>query len=196
MPAFSFFRTLLLSTLATTVPAALGAASPAATSDANSEAATFLARIAGVYKQRFANGLISGEKFQSEDILEVVPVDNAHAYIRMHLEFYNGHMGAIYGVATYSAPASLVYDDEGKAADGGRCVLTLTWSTEVVKATADYEKTPGCRNYHGARGYLNGIEFKSAARRNIRYLQRLRDSSEFKSAMDKFSGRRAIPPGP
>jgi hypothetical protein len=100
---------------------ALGAFSavalPAAPAARLSESQALLARIAGVYKERFRNEIVSGEKSASENILEVVPVDDAHAYVRMHLEFYNGHLGAIYGIA----------------------------------AVANYDRTPGCRGYHGAR---------------------------------------------
>ncbi len=40
--------------------------------------------MAGVYKHRFANGLVTGEKFQSEDVLEIVPYQAGAAYFRIH----------------------------------------------------------------------------------------------------------------
>src|SRR5262249_8706223 len=76
----------------------------------SSEPAAFLARVAGVYKSQFQNGNIDGDKYQSEDVLEVVPVDDHSAYVRMDLEFFNGHSGMIYGIATYGNH-SLIYDN-------------------------------------------------------------------------------------
>jgi len=173
---------LVLGVLSTRVLAAAPAAGV-------SESQVFLAHVAGVYKERFQNELVSGEKFESEDILEVVPVDDTHAYIRMHLEFYNGHMGALYGIAAVNGRDSLLFDD-GEAVYG-RCVLTITWSAGQVVTSADYDKTPGCRNYHGARGTLNDITFNVAKQRTIKYMQRLKDSREFKSAMEDYRKRSA-----
>ena len=48
--------------------------------------------LAGVYKKTFQNGNISGGKYQSEDILEIVKISPATAYVRTHLEFFNGHL--------------------------------------------------------------------------------------------------------
>ena len=84
---------------------------------------------------------------------------------------------------------SLVYDNGEPGAD--HCIVTITWSRETVSTAADYDKTPGCRNYHGARGTLNKVEFKVAKRRDIRYLQRLRESREFKAAMDEYGKQAA-----
>jgi hypothetical protein len=152
------------------------------------EAATFLKKVAGVYKRPFENSLVTGEKVQSEDILEVVPVDDDHAYIRMHLEFYNGHIAALYGIATYSGHDSLVYDN--REAGDERCVLTLSWSRSEVSTAVDYSKTPGCRQYHGVRASLDST-FSVAKRRDIRYLPRLRESRQFKAAMAEFRGEPA-----
>jgi hypothetical protein len=165
-----------------------GALAAATTSSAASapDPSAFLKRVTGVYKDRFHNALVSGEKFESENILEVVPVNADHAYIRMHLEFYNGHVGAIYGIATYIGHESLAYDNGKSGAE--KCLLTISWSPETVVTAADYDKTPGCSYYHGARGSLNDMKFKVAQRRDIRYLQRLRDSREFKDAMAEFHG--------
>lgn len=159
-------------------------ASPAPVADAQA----FLARVAGVYKGRFENGNVSGEKYESENILEVVPVDDHSAYFRMHLEFFNGHIGGISGIATYKAPNTLVYDNarsDSVRGGGERCILEITWSAQTVSTVADYEKTPGCREYHGARGSLNG-DFQASSRRRIRYMQRLKESRQFRAAMDEY----------
>jgi hypothetical protein len=153
------------------------------TPNLRSESATFLAEVAGVYKVQFQNGDVNGDKYQSEDILEVVPVDDHAAYVRMDLEFFNGHSGRIYGIATYGKN-SLIYDNGQKGED--RCVIEYFWSSDKVVTKTDYNKMPGCRSYHGARGSLDRVEFLVKRKRTIRYMQRLKDSPQFKSAMDEY----------
>jgi hypothetical protein len=153
------------------------------TSKPRSESAAFLTQVAGVYKARFQNGNIDGDKYQSEDILEVVPIDDRAAYVRMDLEFFNGHSGKIYGIATYEKN-SLIYDN-GKQGDD-RCVVEYVWSSDKVVTRADYEKTPGCLAYHGARGGFDQVQFLVKTKRAIRYMQRLKDSREFKDAVEKY----------
>src|SRR5215813_3454451 len=155
--------------------------------EAKSESVVFLGRVAGVYRHQFENAFVSGEKYRSEDILEVVPVDDHAAYVRMDLEFFNGHSGSIYGVATYGK-SSLIYDNGEKGDD--RCVLEYVWSSEKVMTRADYDKTPGCRAYHGARGSLDGVEFPVKKKQTIRYMQRLKASPQFIEAMEKYQKAR------
>src|SRR4030095_822830 len=98
----------------------------------SSVSAAFLGRVAGVYKEQFQNAFVNGEKYQSEDVLEVVPVDNDAAYVRIDLEFANGHSGRIYGIAAYGRN-SLIYDN-GKAGDE-HCVVEYFWSTHMCVTT-------------------------------------------------------------
>jgi len=159
------------------------AAAAAQASEAKSDSSAFLRRVAGVYKHQFENAFVNGEKYRSEDILEVVPVDDHAAYVRMDLEFSNGHSGRIFGIATYRKN-SLVYDN-GKSGDE-RCVVEFVWSADAVVTHADYSETPGCSHYPGARGTLDGARFSTKKRGAIRYLQRLKNSSEFNQAMEAY----------
>jgi hypothetical protein len=78
--------------------------------------------------------------------LKIVPIDDHAAYV---------HSGQIYGVATY-ASNSLLYDN-GKSGDQ-HCVVEYVRSADAVLTKADYEKTPGCSFYHGARGSFDGAK--------------------------------------
>jgi hypothetical protein len=80
------------------------AAAPAVAADIDID------KIAGVYKKQFRNGNISGDKYDSEDILEIVKTSPSTAYVKTHLEFFNGHVCNIYGVADVKGSA-LVYSD-------------------------------------------------------------------------------------
>src|SRR5262249_10457439 len=68
-------------------------------------------QIEGVYKKQFANALVDGTKYTSEDILELVRVSPDTLYFRTHLEFYNGHECELYGLARFSEAGLFVFND-------------------------------------------------------------------------------------
>jgi hypothetical protein len=160
------------------------AAGPSLYGASASAPAQFLEQAAGVYKRSFEGELASGKTYDAEDILEVVPVDASAAYVRLHLEFPNGHIAALWGVASYSAPDSLVYAfGEGEH----HCVVTLAWTRGQVNIRADEDKTPGCRENHGMRASFNA-DFARSQRRVIRYMERLKDSRQYKAALAEYRG--------
>jgi hypothetical protein len=150
------------------------------------------AALAGVYKHRFSNGDVQGEKYTSEDILEIVPVDADAAYVRLHLEFFNGHECGIEGVAR-QAGQNLVYAGPADA-DGKPCRLTLASKPDGIHIYED--ENGACRNQtcgmRGGYGYKadNPPDFTPAERRTIRYLPRLLASSEYKQAMAEYRAKR------
>jgi hypothetical protein len=107
----------------------------------------------------------------------------------MTLEFFNGHSGGIYGVATLQG-RTLVYDD-GRA-EPDRCLVRFVWEDKEVVTKADYDLTPGCTTYHGARGSLDGARFARTSRRQIRCLDRLKASREFREATGKYRSSPAV----
>jgi hypothetical protein len=151
----------------------------------------FIEQVAGVYKMsptRFAFG--SPKTFDSEDILEIVPFDDQSAYVRMKLDFGDGITGDIYGIATYAPPGTLVYDNtwsKWRAATSTsgdeHCAIKYVWSEETITTQAN-----GCKDYHGL---MDGIQFPRAKRATIRYLARLKNSREFKDALEEYSRRNA-----
>jgi hypothetical protein len=136
--------------------------------------------LAGVYKSRFNNGLVTGEKYVSEDILEIVPTAPAAAYVRLHLEFYNGHECALSGIAHAEGP-DLVYREPPASKAGDRaCVLHVSRNAGKVVLS---DEEGSCQGYCGARGSLSNDSFPLSSRRPIRYMARLKASSEFKEAL-------------
>lgn len=152
--------------------------------------ADFPTDIPGVYKVRFNNGLADGSKFKSENILEIVPLTADTAYVRMELQFFNGHQGGIYGVATLapSPDRTLTYD--GSTSANGKCIISFQIKKDKIVTEADYSKWPECSYYHGARGHLSGAEFPLANRRPIKYLERLKKSRQFKEATEAFAANK------
>ncbi len=163
--------------------AALLAASPAGAQTLD------LAAVEGAYRHSFPNELVTGEKYTSEDILEVVRLSPATAYLRTRLNFANGHQCAMYGVARVEGQA-LVYRRPPEAGSPP-CVLTLRFQGgQVVFADqGDHCRETDC----GARGAYGGAALPAASRRRITYLDRLRASQEYREAQDEFQ-RSPAPP--
>ena len=154
-----------------------------------------LDRAEGVYKLRFANGDVSGDKFTSENVFELVKLTPKTAYFRIHAEFYNLHICALWGVAdlerdalTYHGPANF---------EGHPCVLKFTVNNDVI-ITNDvdgYCRSESC----GARGgYGDGdrVDYPFKARRRIRYMPVILKSSEYASAVRERDARRVGSPRP
>jgi hypothetical protein len=141
--------------------------------------------IAGVYKKQFKNGLVSGEKYESEDILEIVKVSPTSAYIRAHLEFFNAHQCNINGVAKADGNV-LVYRGETNS-QGKQCLLSV--KVAGGKIALD-DKDGACAiGTCGARGMYNGTAFELKKKRAIRYMDRLKKSDEYLDSIDESEGK-------
>jgi hypothetical protein len=156
----------------------LGLAVPAAAGEPD------VGALAGVYKFSFHNQLASGEKYDSEDIMEIVPLDSGRAYLRLSLQFANGHTCAFWGV-THAEGGRMVY----RSHDPERvCELAVRPKEDSLLLE---DKDDRCREYYcGMRGVFSLIQFKTASRRDIRYLARLKASREFKEALDEDAANR------
>jgi hypothetical protein len=138
--------------------------------------------LAGVYKKRFQNALVSGEKYTSEDIMEIVTLAPDRVYLRLALQFDNGHSCSFRGVAHVAGDA-LIHRSKGRS--GGGCELSL--SRRDGNLVLD-DKDGHCRDYGcGARGSFEGTSFPQASRRDIRYMDRLKASRQYKEALDEDS---------
>ncbi|GAB2870274.1 hypothetical protein GCM10027277_44450 [Pseudoduganella ginsengisoli] len=160
--------------------------------------------MAGVYKHRFRNGIITPGKapmeadtpYESEDIVEIVPYDATHIYVRAELQFYNGHSCSISGMAGYEQ-GRFVYHDPEKAYDGGPpCTLAVASSKDGITLTDRLTPDGGatCRSYCGARGSLSDYTIAGSKRRPIRYMDRLQKSREYQKAVDDLQRYEAALP--
>jgi hypothetical protein len=141
--------------------------------------------LAGVYKKSFQNGNIDGGKYQSENILEIVKISPTTAYVRTHLEFFNGHVCNIWCVANVEGDA-LVYHGETNS-QGKPCLLGV--KVQAGKVTLD-DKDGACAiGTCGNRGMYNGTAFELKKRRAIRYMSVLVNSDQYKDAVDEHDGK-------
>lgn len=143
-------------------------------------------RIAGVYKKQFRNGNISGDKYQSEDILEIVKVSPATAYVKTHLEFFNGHVCNIRGIADLEAGALTYHGPDN--IEGKPCEL----SVKIVggKVTLNDKEGHCAIGTCGNRGMYNGTAFELKRRRTIRYMDILLKSDDYKTALKEYDDKK------
>ncbi len=147
------------------------------------------ASVEGAYRRSFPNELVTGEKYTSEDILEVVRLSPTTAYLRTRLNFANGHQCSMHGVARAEGQA-LVYR-RPTAPGTPSCALTLRFVGGQVQFDDQGDQ---CRETDcGARGSYSGTALPVASRRRITYLERLRASQEFREAQAEFQ-RSPTPP--
>lgn len=147
--------------------------------------------LAGRYYAQFANALVSGEKYTGQNIVEIVPVAPRAAYVRLNLDFFNGHKCGIYGIATAQGDA-LVYRDPSEPSPGERrCTLSI--KREGTKLTWD-DDGGTCAAYCGARGTLSNSSIAYASKRPIRYLPRLRTSSQYRDALTEWRTGKPVNP--
>jgi len=139
--------------------------------------------LAGRYFSQFADGLVTGEKYTGEDIVEVVPVASGAAYVRVHLDYYNGHTCGIYGIATAKADALVYHDSKPNFESAGGCVLTVR---RAGKSLSVDDGAASCSSYCGARGTLSLVNLPYKSKRPVRYLARLKQSSEYRDALTEW----------
>lgn len=132
--------------------------------------------IAGVYKYQFKNGTVDGGKYQSENILEIVPYGADAIYFRTSLDFYNGHVCGLSGIA-HPADQGFIFEEKED-----HCEFTLQVDDDG-KITF-HDKDMQCKQSScGMRGAYEGITFKPSQKRPIRYMARLKQSREYRAAV-------------
>lgn len=132
-----------------------------------------IAEIEGVYKEKFSNGLVDGTTYKSENILEIVRVSKSSIYFKVHTEFFNGHECNLNGLAKFSSQNSFVYRMED-------CVYLISANEKEI-LLSDHHGT--CKEACGARGSLQEDKFPRSKKKAIGYLNRLKNSSEYKEAV-------------
>jgi hypothetical protein len=138
-----------------------------------------LESVEGVYREKTKIFAGDNQTFQGENILEIVKVDEKSAYIRVHLDAYNGHICSIFGVAELS-DGHLKYDSD----DVDNCTLEVNFSKENVTLI---DRSYVCTyNYCGNGGSLDKIDFRVKSKRKIRYMSILKESPEYKSAIENY----------
>jgi hypothetical protein len=167
---------------------AVGALSSAA---AVQEAQQLMDKMAGVYKHRFTSGVVvpgkADEPYQAENVIEIVPFDADHIYVRADLEFYNGHQCQISGMARFENGKFVYRDPEPPLQGHVPCVLRAGIEKDKLVLT-DRDGPQGessCWTHCGVRGSLT-YDIGMDKRRSIRYMDRLKASRQYQQAIDEM----------
>ena len=144
------------------------------------EAQKLFSQIEGVYKHFNTVEFINpSPPARYEEILEIVPINEVGAYVKIRTWFTNAHKCAYEGVFEYKASKEFIAVTEAYPG-AGACVLKLDISNDKVKF---HELSPGssfaCQRYCGSRGSLTATDFDHKSKRRIRYLARLKSSDEY-----------------
>lgn len=148
-----------------------------------------VAAFPGRYSWHFVNALVSGEKYVSDDVVEIVRVDADHAYVRFALNFYNGHTCGLAGVANVEG-GKLIYREPADRSDVDRCTLVI----QRTGANLTWHDGGSCKSYCGARGSFLDGNLAWSSRRPIRYLERLKTSRAYRDALTEWRTGKAVNP--
>lgn len=150
-------------------------------------------QLEGVYKERFMSATITpgagpGEAdvpYQAENVIELVPYDANHLYVRVHLDFYNGHTCDISGMARHENGAFVYHDPEPPLKGEPPCALKVGVEGDklVITDRTNPEELSSCSAYCGVRGSLN-YSVGMNKRRKIRYMERLKASRQYAHAIE------------
>ncbi len=157
---------------------------------ADMPSASLINELQGVYKHRFMNNNSpsgGAETWQAEDIIEIVPFDDSHIYIRASLEFINGHMCGIWGIAEYENGTFVYREPKEPSDESPSCTLKISATKDDLMLTdADTNDIPTCRMHCGARGSFYHYSIARSSKRRIRYLDRLKASRQYLEAVNAF----------
>jgi hypothetical protein len=149
---------------------------------------TLINELQGVYKHRFQNGTVDGGKYQSEDIVEIVPFDATSIYIRTHIEFFNGHQCDISGIAKYDNGVFVYHSPEKSFGTDLHCTLKVSQDQKKINISDidEANQVSTCSYFCGARGTFNNYSISKSSKRNIRYLDRLKASTQYNLAVEEY----------
>ena len=151
------------------------------------DAQKLLSEVAGVYKKRFKNSTVNDEDYESEDILEIVPINKTAAYVRMELAFFNGHSCSLSTVFEYESNRAFIAFADDYRAPGYGCTMKMEVGYKALRFLDISKGANDCKIHCGARGSLDEVEFTRSKKRKIRYMSRLVNGRHFKSATENYS---------
>jgi hypothetical protein len=138
-----------------------------------------LSAIAGVYKPKVTYEIIGeNPEVVNENILEVVPVSDIAAYVKIRTWFVNAHRCEYEGVFELKKNNEFISVTR-QTEDDGPCVLKMDVTDKKITFSPVDEMGGSCSHYCSMRAGLYGTEFPRSKKRKIRYMDRLKNSYEY-----------------
>ena len=144
--------------------------------------------VEGVYKQTHHLGNVDGDRYDAEDVVEIVQDAPDRIYFRAELNFYNGHTCSINGIAALKDDAFIYHAPKDTDASDAPCTLAirLTDKDLVLYDRAGADSSSTCRDHCGMRGTLSGYTIPRNKKRVIKYMKKLLASDQYKQAVEEF----------
>ncbi|MFL5005435.1 MAG: hypothetical protein ACJ8DK_08860 [Microvirga sp.] len=147
-------------------------------------------RLEGIYRKRMPNGDSAGATYTTTDVLRLVRLDQGAAYFDIALNFFNGHMCALSGIAKAEGGA-LVY--RGATGVGDEiCELAIKPARGRIGFA---DKGQRCRSTCGARGGYDGAWFSIARRQTMSARERRKILAEASDEIEAHKAGTAAKPG-
>jgi hypothetical protein len=159
---------------------------------AETPSSSLIKDIEGVYKHRFTNRIVvpgkPDEKYEAEDVVEVVRHDDEHIYVRASLTFDNGHHCGIAGVAAYENGAFIYRDPNPTLSEKQSCMLTVSVKGESLHLSdRSTPKGPStCSALCSAPANLGDYSIAASKKAKITYLPKLKASKDYVKAVKAF----------
>lgn len=159
---------------------------------ADAPVAKLIADLEGVYKQRAAERIVvSGkpdEKYEAENVIEVVRHDPDHVYLGASVTLDNGRHCSFHGVAAVENGALVYRDPNPDLSDKQSCMVTLSVKGDTLQLSdrATPKGPSTCRTLCGARGTLGDYAIASSSKAKISYLPKLKASKEYRQAVKAY----------
>lgn len=112
------------------------------------EASIVLNKIAGVYKYRFQNEDMEGNKYESEDVIKVEPIDEVTAHVDLQINGFNGHGCEFKGSLVYTPKKDFMYRDPSR-----ECAVTMKLENDSLIFGMRTEENCFCGSRMDLRGY-------------------------------------------
>ena len=125
------------------------------------------------------------DQYEATDVLEIVPYDKDSAYFRTRLNFDNGHGCGISGIAKQEGNKLVYYHTNPFHS----CIMEITPEKDRVNLI---DRTGEC--YHatcGARGGYGNAYFLYSKKKNISYMDKLKNSPQYIDAVENYKTRLA-----
>lgn len=154
---------------------------------ADSPSAKLIKDIEGSYEQRIDKPGKPGEKFEVDDRIDLLRLDDDSVYVHAGVTTPDGHRCTIYGVASYEKGA-LVYRDPSPPLSGDQCTLSISVAGDSLRVSDRLApKGPStCRALCTARGSLGDYSVPLARREKIANPAKLKGSREYAKAIKAF----------
>ena len=149
-----------------------------------------IGRLEGVYRKRMPNGDSAGAKYTTTDVLKLVRLDRGAAYFDIALNFFNGHMCELSGIAKAESGA-LVY--RGATGIGDEiCELAIKPARGRIGFVDAGQR---CRSTCGARGGYDGAWFSIAGRQRMSAGERRKILADAVDEIEAHKARGPAKPG-